>query len=64
MNGVDTETFSFIGDVFSKDKNYVYAMGERVKGADPQTFVVIDGVAQDKYCGPYSMWGACSEMKK
>ncbi|MCH8518432.1 DKNYY domain-containing protein [Candidatus Gracilibacteria bacterium] len=38
IDGVDTETFRFLGGDYAKDENFVYLGGKKIDGADPETF--------------------------
>ena len=46
----DIENFEFIGGIYAKDKNNIYARAEIVTDADIKTFVVLtDYIAKDQY---------------
>lgn len=38
----DYKTFEVMTNVLAKDKNYVYYLGEKVKGINPETFKIIN----------------------
>lgn len=46
--GAHRENFEVLSGMYAKDKDSIYYWGEVVKGADVNTFRVVDGIAKDK----------------
>ena len=57
VQGVDVNTFQVIDEIYAKDKNYVYRIGKKMEGADPQSFNVLSNKAYSKDKFNVYAWG-------